>query len=82
MSSSGPMFADLSPTRAALLVRLRESVTPALANNLLHHFTDHSVAHSDSVVQLAVQLAAPASDGAQPLNEEEPHDSLCRVLSA
>ena len=35
---------------------IREAVAPILANNLLPHFTDHSVTHSDRLVSLLAHL--------------------------
>lgn len=43
-------------TFRAMLTVLRERTAPILANNLLPHFTDHSVAHSDSVARLVDDL--------------------------
>jgi len=53
----------------ARLVKIRETVTPILASNLLRQFTDHSVSHSDRVCELIDQLTAPMSDHA--LNDTE-----------
>ena len=46
------------PIRARL-VNLRDAVTPILANNLLPHFTDHSVHHSDEMVNIIDKLIKP-----------------------
>lgn len=52
-----PPFSHLSnDTFRALLTTLREKTAPILANNLLPHFTDHSVGHSDSVTKLVDDL--------------------------
>ncbi len=40
----------------ALIIALRLKVAPILANNLLPHFTDHTVQHSDNVTQLVDSL--------------------------
>src|SRR5438046_98010 len=55
----------------ASLVRLRAAVAPILGNNLLPHFTDHSVAHSDSVAELVDHLGGPLQSGQQPLTDPE-----------
>ncbi len=48
-----PPFKYLSNEKCrALLTTLREKTAPILANNLLPHFPDHSVAHSDNVTEL------------------------------
>jgi hypothetical protein len=44
----------------ARLVMLREKVAPILANNLLPHFTDHTVTHSDQVTELVDKLLEDA----------------------
>lgn len=44
-----PPFKHLSDEKSrALLITLRAKTAPILANNILPHFTDHSVAHSDT----------------------------------
>src|SRR5687768_14069827 len=55
----------------ARLTELRERVAPILANNLLPHFTDHSVAHSDSLVRIVDQLIQPLQQSAQRLTQDE-----------
>jgi hypothetical protein len=39
-----------------MITMLRDKAAPILANNLLPHFTDHSVAHSDNVTKLVDNL--------------------------
>ena len=53
------------------LINLRESVAPILANNLLPHFTDHSVAHSDSLARYVDDLILPLQATEQMLSEDE-----------
>lgn len=55
----------------SLIVRLRESVAPILANNILPHFTDHSVIHSDHVTQLVDKLAEPLQSTSEALRAQE-----------
>ncbi len=52
----------------AMLTTLREHIAPILANNLLPHFTDHSVTHSDNVTKLIDNLL---EGGNQPLTDQE-----------
>lgn len=56
-----PEFRHLDATDPlrARLVTLRTDVAPILANNVLHHFTDHSVSHSDSLINFVDDLIAP-----------------------
>jgi hypothetical protein len=69
---ASPPFKHLQDsTNRSLLIVLREKVAPILANNLLHHFTDHSVAHSDSLTQFVDQLAEPLQASDNPLSEQE-----------
>ena len=52
-----PRWKHLSEEKArAMLTALRAGVAPILANNLLPHFTDHSIEHSDSVSELIDNL--------------------------
>jgi hypothetical protein len=53
------------------IIRLRDAVAPILANNLLPHFTDHSIAHSDNVTELVDDLIAPLQGGDEKLSEQE-----------
>src|SRR6266849_2855433 len=53
------------------LINLRQSVAPILANNLLHHFTDHSVEHSDSLARYVDALILPLQATAEKLSEDE-----------
>ena len=55
----------------ASLRRLREACAPILANNLLPHFTDHSVDHADHVARVADDLVRPLQSGAQALGSRE-----------
>lgn len=57
--------------KKALLVVLRDKAAPILANNLLPHFTDHSVTHSDNLAQFVDQLIEPLQSGDYALNEQE-----------
>jgi hypothetical protein len=58
---SAPPFKHMSSEKyRALLTALREKVAPILANNLLPHFTDHSIAHSDNLVELVGQFLEQA----------------------
>ncbi len=69
---AAPPFMHLNdPTVKARLVNLRESVAPILANNLLPHFTDHSVAHSDSLARYVDDLIAPVQATEKRLSEDE-----------
>jgi hypothetical protein len=54
-------------SRATLTV-LRERTAPILANNLLPHFTDHSVDHSDSVTRIIDNLL---ENGTNTLTDQE-----------
>jgi hypothetical protein len=72
MSNLLQRFAHITDgTIEARLIELRERVTPILANNLLPHFTDHSVAHSDSLVRIVDQLIQPLQQSAQQLTQDE-----------
>ncbi len=52
-----PAFGRFADNKGrVLLTALRSAVAPILANNLLPHFTDHSVDHSDNLVSLVDQL--------------------------
>ena len=55
----------------ALIIQLRTAVAPILANNLPHHFTDHSVIHSDRVTRLVDELAVPLRSSPKPLLPQE-----------
>ena len=46
-------------------------MAPILANNLLHHFTDHSVEHSDSLARYIDSLILPLQATAEKLSEDE-----------
>lgn len=69
---SSPEFRFVgNESHRSLLVQLREAVAPVLANNLLPHFTDHSVTHSDNLVQLAGALAEPLQNSEHRLSDDE-----------
>ncbi len=55
----------------SLLVQLRHAVAPILDNNILPHFTDHSVLHSDGVTQLVDMLIGPLQKTDERLDEKE-----------
>lgn len=55
----------------AFLISLRDAVAPILANNLLPHFTDHSVTHSDQLTSIVDELIQPIQGGRNRLLEEE-----------
>ena len=60
-----------SQEKISLLTTLRSKVQPILANNLLPHFTDHSVEHSDRVTQLVDDLVQPLQRSDKQLNQAE-----------
>jgi len=67
-----PEFRFLSDDgNRAFLISLRKSVAPILANNLLHHFTDHSVTHSDRLTSNVDQLIQPIQSSANKLSSDE-----------
>jgi hypothetical protein len=69
---NAPAFKHLSSESArALLVQLRNAVAPILDNNILPHFTDHSVLHSDGVSQLVDSLIDPLQQTVERLSEAE-----------
>jgi len=70
---SPPPFKHLhdSTNNTAALVSLREAVAPILANNLLPHFTDHSIAHSDSLTGLVDDFIEALQGTSYALNEQE-----------
>lgn len=53
-----------------LLQGLRKAVTPILANNILPHFTDHSMSHSDRLVNIINKLISPIPDHKKLSNQE------------
>src|SRR5437870_13857520 len=55
----------------ARLVNLRESVAPILSSNVLLHFTDHSVNHSDSLARFVDDLIRPLQCSDQRLSPDE-----------
>lgn len=66
-----PLALLTSEVEKAPIIQLREAVAPILANNILPHFTDHSVNHSDHVTQLVDYLAAPLQSSDRPLSRQE-----------
>lgn len=73
MNAASPRFFEHlhNKSRKASLIRLREAVAQILANNLLPHFTDHSVQHSDHLTLVIDRLIAPLQAGSNPLSEKE-----------
>ncbi len=70
--SEAPTFRHLKDENGrAFLVSLRNAVEPILSNNLLPHFTDHSVGHSDRLVELADNLTKPLAYGDKRLTDNE-----------
>lgn len=63
-------FLDSDSSRSKI-IRLREAVTPILANNLLHHFTDHSVTHSDNLCDLVDKIIEPLEGSSNRLSDQE-----------
>jgi len=59
-----------NPVRSRLET-LRSSVQPLLATELLLHFTDHSVDHSDRVAGFVDELISPIQEGNRALQENE-----------
>jgi len=53
-----------------LLQGLRKAVTPILSNNILPHFTDHSVSHSDRLVEIINKLLSPIPESKKLSNQE------------
>jgi hypothetical protein len=71
-SEEHPQFKHLQDCdKKASLVRLRNAVTPILANNVLPHFTDHSVMHSDNLTRLIDELVTPIQETNRPLSDTE-----------
>lgn len=67
-----PPFRHLSSeVSRSRLIELRQRVTPILANNLLPHFTDHSVTHSDSLTKFIDGLVEPLQASVHRLSEDE-----------
>src|SRR5437868_4760436 len=60
-----------SEPHRALVVALRGAVAPLLGVNLFHHFTNHSVAHSDNVCVHVDSLIKPLQSSAHPLSADE-----------
>ncbi len=60
-----------SETTRAAIIGLRHAVTPILANNILNHFTDHSVTHCDHVCDIVDSLIAPIQGTDKRLSEAE-----------
>src|SRR5260221_8097219 len=67
-----PNFGHLANERSrALVIQLRSAVEPILANNILCHFTDHSVSHSDNVCELVDALVENLHTTNYQLSEDE-----------
>jgi hypothetical protein len=72
MCKSAPIFCHLDDqVSQALLVSLRNAVEPILTNNILPHFTDHSVHHSDRLVELIGNLVKPLAGNNNALTYKE-----------
>ena len=65
-----PLFSE--EKYRSFMEAMRDKVAPILANNLLPHFTDHSVTHSDNVAQVIDKLVEGLK---QPLSNKE-----CMIL--
>jgi hypothetical protein len=70
-SNPSSLFRHLGDHHRALIESLRHAVTPVLANNLLPHFTDHSVDHSDRLTTLVDELIQPIQPGQHALSQTE-----------
>ena len=68
---SPPPLCHLAPQDRTLILNLRHAVAPILANNVLPHFTDHSVLHSDRVTQLLDEILKPVQSTQSCLNSQE-----------
>ena len=69
-----PKFLHLPSTeqeKRSYLIGLRKDVTPVLATNLLPHFTDHSVDHSDQMVEIVDSLIEPLQCTGKKLTAQE-----------
>ena len=67
-----PPFVHLGDdTLRASLQCLRAACAPILANNLLPHFTDHSVEHADHVARIVDDFIRPLQLGESALNDPE-----------
>ena len=67
-----PPFVHLADNNLrASLHRLRAACAPILANNLLPHFTDHTVDHADHVSQIVDEFIRPLQQGESPLGDRE-----------
>ena len=70
--TTAPQFRHLPEgSRKARLITLRRAIEPILANNLLPHFTDHSVTHSDQLADLIDRLIDPVQRTSHRLTEVE-----------
>ncbi|QDV45297.1 hypothetical protein Enr13x_51730 [Stieleria neptunia] len=69
---NAPNFEHLvEESSRAFLIQLRDAVAPILDNNILPHFTDHSVLHSDGVTTLVDELVTPLQENRNRLTERE-----------
>lgn len=67
-----PALRHLKPEQfRSLVIQVRQAVEEILANNILHHFTDHSVNHSDSLCELVDDLITDLQKSDKPLNDDE-----------
>jgi hypothetical protein len=71
LSSDSSLFRHLEGHHRTLISSLRGAVAPILANNLLPHFTDHSVDHSDRLTTLVDDLIEPIQSGQHALSQTE-----------
>ena len=60
-----------SEEKVTFLNSVRDNVKPILATNLMPHFTDHSVEHSDRIVGYVDNLIKPIMETENKLSEEE-----------
>ena len=69
---NAPNFRHLVDERKrVLLIGLRGAVAPILNNNLLPHFTDHTVSHSDRLTVMVDDLIMPIQPGPNALRDAE-----------
>ena len=67
-----PALRHLKPERLrSLVIQVRQAVEGFLSNNILHHFTDHSVTHSDSLCGLVDDLIAELQNSKDALKDDE-----------
>jgi hypothetical protein len=67
-----PCFCWLSDeVKKSRLIDLRSKVSPILDINLLPHFTDHSVSHSDRMVEYVDKLIEPIQNNSRKITDKE-----------